>query len=92
MTDASAARSRQKRQGPPMTARHTMAIISQYQPLPGHMPDRLSPRHFHLLALAAEGSTYSSIAAELSIPIGTVRSGLHRAKKTLDRLIAASPP
>ena len=45
----------------------------------------LSPEHQRVLHRLALGMRYHQIAGDLSIPIGTVRSRINRAKKALTR-------
>lgn len=65
-----------------------MNLIEDHKPMPGRMPGRLSPRHYDLLTLSAAGKSYREIADALSLPLGTVKSGMHRAKAALSRLAA----
>lgn len=55
---------------------------------------RLSDDEYQVLMLAALGDlTYEAMAADLGIPVGTVRSRLHRARRRMrDFLAAALPP
>ncbi len=70
------------------TVRHSIETIVKYEPK-DREPGRLSVRHHTILMLDAGGMKYREIADNLSVPVGTVRSGLHRAKATLDALVAA---
>jgi RNA polymerase sigma-70 factor (ECF subfamily) len=47
---------------------------------------QMSGRHRDLLFLIAAGLDYDEVAAALGVPVGTVRSGLHRARSRLRRL------
>ena len=47
----------------------------------------LSEEHRAVLYLAATGTSYQDMAEILGVPIGTVRSRLHRGTRTIDRLI-----
>lgn len=47
--------------------------------------EKLVPEHRDVLA--ASGS-YEDIAAQLSLPVGTVKSRLHRARKALEKMRA----
>jgi RNA polymerase sigma-70 factor (ECF subfamily) len=50
--------------------------------------NRLSPEHHQVLVLKdIEGLKYEEIAAILSVPIGTIRSRLHRARLELRELL-----
>lgn len=49
----------------------------------------LNDREKRVLYLAATGTSYWDMANIIGIPLGTVRSRLHRANCHLDRLIAA---
>lgn len=49
----------------------------------------LTEGHRQVLYLAATGTSYKEMAEIMCIPVGTVRSRLHRANCHLDRLITA---
>lgn len=49
---------------------------------------KLPLHHLRVLSAFEKGGTYASIANDLGIPIGTVRSRLHRARA---KIIAARP-
>lgn len=51
--------------------------------------DGLNAMQFEILMAAAEDPSYAAISAKLSIPGGTVRSRLHRARVKLAKLRAA---
>ncbi len=52
--------------------------------------NRLSPEHHQVLVLKdIEGLKYEEIAAILEVPIGTIRSRLHRARLELRELLSA---
>lgn len=56
---------------------------------------RLSPRHVEILAALAGGSTYSQIGAAFTLPPGTVRSRISRARDAFEALRipdTVSPP
>lgn len=48
-----------------------------------HALDQLSSEHRVVLALRAAGLEYEEIAAELALPVGTIRSRLNRARRAL---------
>jgi RNA polymerase sigma-70 factor (ECF subfamily) len=50
---------------------------------------RLSPAHRDVVQLDLDGETYPEIAKRLQIPLGTVRSRLHRARAHLREELAA---
>jgi RNA polymerase sigma factor (sigma-70 family) len=50
---------------------------------------KLSRRHREMLHLYAAGLTYADIATALSVPLGTVMSSLHRARKRLRAALLA---
>ncbi len=51
--------------------------------------DELSKNHFAILILAcASAGEYQPICVALNLPLGTVKSRLHRARKVLSALIA----
>ena len=51
---------------------------------------RLPPAYSEVLVMAIEeGLLYDEIAARLNLPIGTVRSRLHRARKRIQRAVGA---
>ncbi len=50
--------------------------------------ERLSLAQFAILIAAAKNPTYETMAAELAIPVGTVRSRLSRARMALAKLCA----
>lgn len=52
----------------------------------------LPPHYEAILHAALKGADYSSIAADLGIPTGTVKSRLHRARHALARLKARGEP
>lgn len=52
----------------------------------GAYEDDLSPQHFQVLCASAAGKSYEQIAAELAMPIGTVKSRLNRARNALEVL------
>lgn len=68
--------------------RHSVGTIALYEPK-DQQPDRLSRRHHDILLLDAAGKKYREIADHLAVPVGTVRSNLHRARAHLDALVAA---
>jgi DNA-directed RNA polymerase specialized sigma24 family protein len=68
------------------TTRHPAEIIEAFKPQ-DRAKGRLSPQHYALLASDAAGNNYEQIATALNMPLGTVKSGLHRAKVALDRLV-----
>lgn len=45
----------------------------------------LSKQFYTCLMFWAGGKKYESIASELNIPVGTVKSRIHRAKKLVDK-------
>lgn len=49
--------------------------------------ERLPENHRVVLIKAIHGMKYKDIALELNVPIGTVRSRLHRARATMESLI-----
>lgn len=51
--------------------------------------DRLNQKELAVLMGAASGVSYTTMAETLSIPVGTVRSRLHRARVLLEKMIAA---
>lgn len=69
------------------TGRHPIETIDAYAPK-DRLPGRLSRQHHDLLRLDADGNNYGQIAAVMNIPVGTVKSGLSRAKAALEKLIA----
>jgi RNA polymerase sigma-70 factor, ECF subfamily len=75
-----------ERQGPPenttMPRQEDWAALRQVE----NAMHRLDPRYRDLLLLATvTGASYEELARELSIPIGTVRSRLNRARSHLKR-------
>lgn len=52
---------------------------------------RLRPQYVDVLRLA-DSLSYEGIAAELNIPLGTVRSRLNRARKQLSALLEQESP
>lgn len=50
---------------------------------------RISRRHREVLYLCAAGLTYADIAIALGVPVGTVMSGLHRARTRLRKALLA---
>ena len=52
--------------------------------------DRLAPRYRQLILMRFfEEYSYEEIAAKLSLPLGTVKTQIHRAREQMCRLIAA---
>lgn len=68
------------------TTRHPAETIEAHKPQ-DRLPGRLSRQHYALLASDAAGNNYEQIALALNMPLGTVKSGLHRAKIALDGLV-----
>lgn len=50
---------------------------------------KLAKGHHAMLVAAAETVGYAALAARLSLPVGTVKSKLHRARAAIARLIAS---
>lgn len=59
-----------------MSRRETLAALE-------HALGQLSSEHRVVLALRAAGLEYEEIAAELALPVGTIRSRLNRARQAL---------
>lgn len=54
-----------------------------------HYLDRLTPRYRRLMTMRFfEEYSYEEIAAKLSLPLGTVKTQIHRAREQMCRLIA----
>lgn len=67
-----------------------VALASARQEELAALVGRLSPLHREVLHLAfAEGLQYREIAEVLRVPLGTVRSRLHNAKRELAALVAS---
>ncbi len=59
---------------------YTLEILSQYA-------KTLSTSHLDILGEAVNNKTYEEIASDLNMPMGTVKSRLHRARKALQKLM-----
>ena len=54
-----------------------------------HYLERLSPRYRQLIVMRFfDEYSYDEIAAKLSLPLGTVKTQIHRAREQMCRLIA----
>lgn len=70
--------------------RPTLDVLTAFQPAP-EQEGKLRPKHYAVLEkYATHGSTYKGIAAAMGLPIGTVKSRLHRARASLSTLKEAS--
>jgi len=49
--------------------------------------DRLHPKHREVVELQLQGHPYAEIATRLGLPLGTVKSRLHRTRQQLDELL-----
>jgi RNA polymerase sigma-70 factor (ECF subfamily) len=65
-----------------------MARDFTFQPSDAPHIARLSKRHAECLALSRGGASYEAMAISLGIPVGTVKSRVHRARAKIVRLRA----